>query len=228
MKYVDSKKMREIDSYCINQLGISGMILMENAAIKIFNEVDEKLKEMSNSNIVIISGVGNNGGDGLALSRHLHLHNYNVEVFIVGNLNKASNDFKENFQIIKNINKLDDNKIGLNFINENTDLKQLQTLNYADVIIDGMFGTGLKRKITGVYESLILEVNKSVAYTIAIDIPSGINSDNGDVMGVAIKADETITLQLPKVGFLKENISEFCGNIKVVDIGIPKKVIEML
>ncbi|MBU5225937.1 NAD(P)H-hydrate epimerase [Clostridium senegalense] len=228
MKYVDSKKMKQIDNYCINQLGISGMILMENAAIKIFNEVDEKLKEMPNSKVIIISGVGNNGGDGLALSRHLYLHNYNVEVFIVGNLKKASNDFNENFQIIKNINKLDDNKIGIRFINENTDLNKLQSLIYADVIIDGIFGTGLKRKISGIYESLILKVNKCSAYTIAIDIPSGINGDNGEVMGVAIKADETITLQLPKVGFLKEHISEYCGNIKVVDIGIPRKVIQIL
>lgn len=228
MNTVSSDKMKRVDKYCIDVLGISGMILMENAAIKVFNEINKSLKEIKDKKIAIFSGVGNNGGDGLAIARHCYLNGYDVQVLIIGDLNKASNDFGENFEIIKNINKIDNDKIKLEFIRSFKDLTKLESLSDIDVVVDSIFGTGLKRNVEGIYKETILKINSLGACVFAVDVPSGINSDNGRVMGEAVKAKETITLQIMKEGFLNGNILEYLGEIKVVDIGIPKKVIELV
>lgn len=228
MNTVSSDKMKRVDKYCIDVLGISGMILMENAAIKVFNEINKSLKEIKDKKIAIFSGVGNNGGDGLAIARHCYLNGYDVQVLIIGDLNKASNDFGENFEIIKNINKIDNDKIKLEFIRGFKDLTKLESLSDIDVVVDSIFGTGLKRNVEGIYKETILKINSLGACVFAVDVPSGINSDNGRVMGEAVKAKETITLQIMKEGFLNGNILEYLGEIKVVDIGIPKKVIELV
>ena len=222
---VNAETMRSIDKYCIEVLGISGMILMENAAIKIFTEVKNELVKNNGQYISIFCGVGNNGGDGLAVARHLYLSGYTVNIFILGKLEKASNDFKENFKIINNINKFDDMKINIekvtdeniNFINDK--------IRNSDIILDGIFGTGLKRKVEGVYKEVILTINKSGKHIISIDVPSGLDSDNGIELGAAVRANKTITLQLKKNGFLNEQSRQYCGKIKIVDIGIPDFVI---
>lgn len=223
---VDSSTMKKIDSYCIETLGIDGIILMENAALKVFYQVEEKLTELNKKCVAIVCGVGNNGGDGLAVARHLYLKGYEVRVFIVGNIEKGSKDFNINFNILRNIKEIDDGNISIAKLN---DISTFSTdLGKADIIVDGIFGTGLKRKVEGVYKEVISAINEAAKYTIAIDVPSGVSSDGEGILGCAVKADETITLQLYKKGFDNETVKEFCGDIKVVHIGIPKKVIDKI
>lgn len=227
MKIVDAKTMRAIDKYCIETLGIKGILLMEHAAVKIFEEIEKKLVEVNWNSITIVCGVGNNGGDGLALGRLLYLKGYEVKIFIVGNIEKGSNDFKENLNILNNINLIDD-KVLIEFVQENETDKFQDTVEKSHIIVDGIFGTGITRRVEGIYSTIISLINGSGKYVVAIDVPSGINSDNGEVMGFAIKARETITLQLCKKGFLNSGTKEYWGNIKLVDIGIPEKVIEII
>ena len=92
--------------------------------------------------------------------------------------------------------------------------------------MDGIFGTGLTREVDGIYKRVINEINNSKKHIVSIDVPSGLNSDDGKVMGISIEADETITLQLYKTGFLQDEARKYCGDIRVVNIGIPRKVIE--
>lgn len=228
MRVVDSSTMRKIDKYCIENLNIKGIILMENAALKIFSEVENKLKEINGRIVTIVCGIGNNGGDGLAVARHLYVKGYNARVFIVGDINKASEDFKENFNILKNINEIHKDIIYLQFLDENNLHNLKEALMQSDIVIDSIFGTGLKRNIEGIYLKVISLINENSKYIMSIDVPSGLNSDNGKVLGEAVKAHETITLQLYKKGFLNYEAFNYCGAIKVMDIGIPKKVIEML
>lgn len=228
MRVVDSITMRKIDRYCIETLNIKGIILMENAALKIFSEVENKIKEINGKIVTIVCGVGNNGGDGLAVARHLYLNGYEVKVLIIGNLDKASKDFQDNFNILKNINEIHKDGIYLEFLNENNLHNLKEALKQCDIVLDGIFGTGLKRNIEGVHLSVISLINESSKYIMSIDVPSGLNSDNGKVLTKAVKAHETITLQLYKKGFLNYEAFNYCGKIKVVDIGIPEKVIEML
>lgn len=222
---VDSKTMRAIDKYCIENLGICGIILMENAAIKIFEEVGNTLNSLEKDRAVIVCGVGNNGGDGIAVARHLYLRGYKISVFIIGNIEKGSTDFKTNLNILEKINNIDNNKIPINILKEENLEDFRNTISKATVIVDGIFGTGLKRDVEGLYKKAILEINDSKKHVISIDVPSGLNSDDGKIKGISVKADETITLQLYKTGFLNEDTKKYCGDIKVVDIGIPRKVI---
>jgi NAD(P)H-hydrate epimerase len=228
MRVVDSSTMRKIDQYCIETLKIKGIILMENAALKVFSEVENKLKKTNGKFVTILCGVGNNGGDGLAVARHLYLKGYDVKVFIVGDIDKASKDFQDNFYILKNINQIDKDSVYLEVLSENNLNNLKEALIQCDIVLDGIFGTGLKRNIEGIHLSAISLINESSKYIISIDVPSGLNSDNGKVLTEAVKANETITLQLYKKGFLNYEAFNYCGEIKVVDIGIPKKVIEML
>lgn len=223
---VDSKTMREIDKYCIEKLGIPGIILMENAAIKVAEEVEGVLSSLERDRVVIVCGVGNNGGDGIAVARHLYLKGYKISVFIVGKLEKGSDDFNANLQILKNINIIENNKIFINVIKDENFGEFKNSISKTSVVVDGIFGTGLKRDVEGIYKRVISEINNSKKHIISIDVPSGLNSDDGNVMGISIEADETITLQLYKTGFLNEDARRYCGDIRVVDIGIPRKVIE--
>ena len=225
---VDSKTMREIDKYCIEKLGIPGIILMENAAIKVSEEVEGVLSSLERDRVVIVCGVGNNGGDGIAVARHLFLKGYKTSVFIVGNLDKGSYDFNTNLQIIKKINEIENNKITIDVIDDENFDEFKRLISKTSVVVDGIFGTGLKRDVEGIYKRVISEINNSKKHIISIDVPSGLNSDDGNVMGISIEADETITLQLYKTGFLNEESKKYCGDIRVVDIGIPRRVIESI
>ncbi len=227
MKIVDAMTMRAIDKYCIETLGIRGVLLMEHAAVRIFEEVEKRLVDVNWNSITIVCGVGNNGGDGLALGRLLYLRGYEVKIFIIGNIKKGSSDFKENLNILNNINVVDD-KVFIEYVQENKTDKLQDAVEKSHIIVDGIFGTGITRRVEGIYSTIISLINDSGKYVVSIDIPSGINSDNGEIMGVAIKARETITLQLYKKGSLNNDTKEYWGNIKVVDIGIPEKVIEII
>lgn len=223
-----AQTMRNIDRYCMESLGIKGLILMENAARVIFDEVESKLKDMNGQCVTIVSGVGNNGGDGAALARYLYLNGYKVNFFIVGSLFSGSNDFKENLNILNNINLMESSAIYINYVEE-SNLNDLEkSFNESFIIVDGIFGTGLKRQVEGIHETVISMINKSNKHIISIDVPSGIDSDTGKVLGVAIKANKTITLQLYKTGFLNYEAFNYCGDIVVKDIGIPKRVTDAI
>lgn len=224
MRVCKAQTMRNIDRYCMESLGIKGIILMENAAKAIYEEVEIKLKDVNGKCVTIVSGVGNNGGDGVVLARYLYLNGYKVNLFIVGSLFSGSNDFKENLTILNNINLMENSAIYINYIEE-TNLSDLErALSDSSLIVDGIFGTGLKREVEGIHATVISMINKSKKYIISIDVPSGMDSDSGRVLGTAVKANRTVTLQLYKTGFLNYEAFSYCGDIVVKDIGIPKRV----
>lgn len=215
MKIIKTETMRKIDKFCINNLKIPGIVLMENAALKVLKNLDLK----NNDVFTIICGSGNNGGDGLALARHLFLSKKNVNVVLLGKEDKLSEECKINYDILMNmgitINKIDDVK----------DISKIKkALNSCSIIVDAIFGTGLSREVKDVYRSIISLINESRKYVVAIDVPSGLNGDNGQALGIAVKANKTITFQFYKRGFLEYESDEYTGNIIVEDIGIPESV----
>ncbi|GAA0177632.1 bifunctional ADP-dependent NAD(P)H-hydrate dehydratase/NAD(P)H-hydrate epimerase [Clostridium sediminicola] len=217
MKILKSCKIREIDKYCIEKLGIPGIILMENAANKVIDNIDLKVY----NRFVIVCGVGNNGGDGLVVARHLYTKGKKVEVFIIGDITKMSKDCKINYEIIKNL------KIKINVVNNMEDIYLLrEAINRCEVTIDSIFGTGIKRNVEGIYNSAISIININSKYTISIDMPSGINSDTGKVMGIAINANKTVTFQMLKRGFINYGTDCYTGKVIVEDIGIPEFVVD--
>ncbi|WP_099203656.1 NAD(P)H-hydrate epimerase [Miniphocaeibacter massiliensis] len=209
---VTAEQMREIDRYTIEEIGIPSIVLMENAKNAMINFIPLDGYEK----YIVVVGVGNNGGDGLAIARDLILEDKETIVFIVGNVEKGSKDFLINYNILKNI------EANIINIKEKSDLIILEnTLTIDDIVIDGIFGTGLNSDIRGISKEVIEILNNSKAFKFSIDIPSGLDANTGKVLGVAVKSDYVVTL-----GIMKKGLENYSGHVTVEDIGIPKIVIE--
>ncbi|HOK49464.1 MAG TPA: NAD(P)H-hydrate epimerase [Sedimentibacter sp.] len=209
MKVISCQEMKEIDSHAIKKIGIPGIVLMENAALKVINNIDLNLNRYA-----VVCGKGNNGGDGLAVARHLIVNNKRVKVYIAGNVGSGTDDFNINLNILKNL------KADITYIKGEKELTALkEDLQNSDLVLDALFGIGLKRNIEGIYFDVIKIMNDSSKQIIAIDIPSGINGDTGEVIGIAVKAVKTITFHAVKKGLM--NCEDYAGEIILEDIGIP-------
>lgn len=217
MRIGSSQEVRNIDKSCIEQYGIPSMVLMENAALKLLKNIDIE----TNKKFTIICGSGNNGGDGLALARLLIANRKEVSIFIVATSKEMSKDCKINLNILEQI------KASIKYIHNKQEIGNLKECIFnSDIVIDGIFGTGISREITGVYKDVIEGINKWSKYTMAIDVPSGLNSDTGEVMGCCIEATKTITFQLYKIGFLNYESMKYLGEVILEEINIPEIIVE--
>lgn len=214
MEVLSVEKCKELDNYAITKLGIPSIVLMEEAA----NKVVQKISCLG-SKYTIVCGVGNNGGDGLAIARKLILLEKEVQIFIVGNLIKGSNDFNVNLNILKNMN------VGIIEINSDKDIQIIRkNIENAEIIIDCIFGVGLNRNLNDFFSNIIKVLNEGKCKRIAIDVPSGLNGNSGLSMGEVVKADITYTFEGIKRGFLEYKALEYLGEVEVLNIGIPKDV----
>lgn len=210
---ITCNEMRAIDKEAINNIGIPSLILMENAAFKVIENMDLN----KHNNFTIITGVGNNGGDGLAIARQLLAKDKNIDLFIIGNISKGTDDFKTNLHILKNMD------VPFTKIGTKKDLYILKdALEKNDLTVDAVLGLGLNSELEGLYFDVISFTNLYSSFTISVDIPSGLNCDTGDILGIAIKADKTVTFHLMKKGLLGREA--YTGEIIVANIGIPEKV----
>lgn len=214
---VRSHEMKNIDKYAIEQLGIPGIVLMENAA-KSFVEAIIKDERIFHDSITIVCGTGNNGGDGFAIARMLKQRNITVNVVVIGKIDHIKGDAAINYDLLKQL----DIKV-VNLTNE-SEKEQLNILD-TSIIIDAIFGTGCLRPLEGIYEKVVRHINHNNAKVYSVDVPTGVNSDNGKIMNVAINAHKTITFCLPKVGLFLYPGALLTGEVLVTDIGIPEKVI---
>lgn len=215
---VTGKEMKKIDDYTIHHIGIPSMVLMERAALALTQEI-VKRPFIKNEKVLILCGTGNNGGDGIAIGRLLKSQDIKVQVIILGKKNKLSQETSQQLQIAKNLSVP---------IYEYNEINVLAEIEESDVIIDAIFGTGLSREIEGEIGCVIDKVNNEDAFVFSVDIPSGISSDCGKVLGKAIQANITVTFGLPKVGILMYPGAEYTGEVKIVDIGFPKEAYEQI
>ena len=211
MQYVTAEEMRALDRRAIQEYGIPALRLMENAGCAV---ADEAMKMLKKGGVFIFSGYGNNGGDGFVAARYLAEKNYDVKVFLVGEEKPLSEEAKANLDSLKPFN-IKPEKIGI----EDVD-KILRKIKKPDLIIDAIFGIGIKGVLMGPYARLIDGINRIGAPIISIDIPSGLNSDTGEAMPCAIKAARTVTLGFPKTGFKNPKAKIYLGEISVADIGL--------
>ncbi|MGN0396202.1 MAG: NAD(P)H-hydrate dehydratase [Coprococcus sp.] len=210
MRYLASAaEMQEIDRRTINDIGIPAMVLMERAACGVTERIVEHAGN-SGSSLIVVEG-GNNGGDGLAVARMLHEKGYDVDIYFIDAINRCSDSFLLQMDIIK--------KLGLNVYDH------IPKQTY-DVIVDGIFGVGLSRDVSGLHKEVIEILNQMTGLKAAIDVPSGIDSTTGAILGTAFRADITVTFGLMKSGLIFYPGHEYCGTIYTADIGFPQKVIE--
>lgn len=195
------------DRYAMDVMGLKSLTLMETASSKIAEYV-MKHYPLSHK-ISVLCGVGNNGADGVCASRILLKEGYQPHVYIVGNLEKASWEFLYQLCHFQQAGGA-------------VTMYRPNTLPDDDILIDGIFGIGLHREIAGDYRLFIEEANRRRhGFVLAIDAPSGINTDTGALMGCGIKADVTITFGRNKTGLVRGTGQELAGRVLVEDIGIP-------
>jgi NAD(P)H-hydrate epimerase len=208
---------RAFDFKAINTIGIPGVVLMENAGRSCAELVKEKLHNTANPKVCILCGTGNNGGDGYVIARHLRNAGMKVIVVICGNNNKIKGDAKINLDILDAINQAVEQ---LDSDSSEIVRKIKEYALDADMIIDCLLGTGLKGTVKDGCKQIIETVNSMECPVLAVDIPSGLDCDTGKPLGVAIKADYTVTFIALKKGFTFEHASGFTGEIYIASIGI--------
>lgn len=217
MRYlVNAQEMQRLDSGTITELGIPGMVLMERAALMardhIINRTSRPAKAGKSGSVtptvLIMAGMGNNGGDGLALARLLSEQDFTVSVWCVGDESKASAQWAQQKRILAHY--------PVDFC------EGPQSESYT-VLVDALFGVGLSREVTGEYADAIDSFNVLTGYRLALDVPSGVSSDTGEILGCAVTADETITFGFEKRGLYLFPGSACAGDITVADVGITDK-----
>lgn len=209
-------QIREVDGYAINQLGIPGLVLMENAALQIFNFVNEKTLHLERrSKIGIVCGKGNNGGDGFAAARQFANNGFIVNVVYFGNEAEMSPDCLSNFKILNGIAVQNENLTLQKFESE----KDLRYIAGSDIIIDAVLGSGGKGELKEPYKSIVKDLNKINAFKVAVDIPTGLNADTG-WGDVVFKSDLTVALGELKKGLFIGEGANCSGEIVKGNIGV--------
>lgn len=210
MKYlVDGNQMKTIDEYTMNQVGIPSMVLMEKAAMAVSNKMLEKIK--LEDSIIAICGTGNNGADGVAIARILTTMGYSVDILIIGDEKRGTEQFRQQLYIARNLD--------VNVINN-------AKISEYNVVVDAIFGIGLSKPISGAFACAIEEVNKNKNTVFSVDIPSGINTSTGQIMDYAIRADYTVTFGYAKIGMILYPGCEYAGEVTIADIGFAKKALK--
>jgi len=205
MKFKEILSIKNIKKLEIQEFKKRGnsFSLMKNAGTAVAKVI---LKSIKKQPIIVVCGPGNNGGDGFILAEYLRKKGYEVNVFCL-----QKKYYKGD--ALKALNQLQ--------IKRRSILKL--KIKKKSVIIDCLFGTGINRKISGLFKNTISKINKSKQKIISIDIPSGINGDNGKIYGCAIKTSMTLALHAKKIGHTLDPGKKYSGKIIVVDIGISKK-----
>ena len=218
MKIVTSQQMKSIDRRSIREFGIPGPVLMENAASAIVTEMERFFDGLAGFRVGIICGKGNNGGDGLALARRLRIRGVAVRLAILAPFSALAGEAKVNLSILR--------KTDVEIV-PNASLQSLSDIiSWSDVVVDALLGVGLSSPLKGQFVQTVNMMNSSGKPVVAIDIPTGINADTGEVMGAAVKADLTVTMALLKRGLVLLPGADYSGTIRVADIGIPAEVVD--
>ncbi|MGD9014466.1 MAG: NAD(P)H-hydrate epimerase [Candidatus Omnitrophota bacterium] len=214
MTTITPRQAKRIDLKAAQQLGISTLVMMENAGIRIADFVLEIFKKKSNKDIAVFCGKGNNAGDGLVVSRQLLCQGIDVDTFLIKAGGSLSPVAGENLKILKRLTKK------IRQIKTKKDLEAINLSSYS-ILIDAIFGIGLKGRVEGIIKEVIQRMNSSKRTIVSIDIPSGLDANRGSVLGIAIKANYTLTLIAPKRGLLINQGPRFTGKLIVKHIGFP-------
>lgn len=205
-----TSQVRKLDRIAIEQFGIAGYLLMTRAAQATFDHINRKWPEIRS--VCVVCGSGNNAGDGYVFARLAHEAGWQVNVLTLINTQKLSGDAQTAY--------LD----YLSTDNEVITYEPGQSLPDCELIIDALLGTGLKRDVSGVFQSAIEQINQHPAYVMSMDIPSGLQADTGQTCGCAVFADLTVTFIAMKQGLLTGQAREYTGELQLADLDIPNQI----
>ncbi len=218
------EQVRELDRLAVEEFGMPGIILMENAGGACAREAVDMLGGAAGKTVAVFCGRGNNGGDGFVIARHLF--NRGADVCVV--LTAATEELlKEDSDASTNLNTIVKMRLPLTeiLVEEGID-NAVKDSKDADLLVDALLGTGITGELRGVFRPLIEALNALKKPVLAVDLPSGLDSDTGAVLGSALRCKRTVTFAGVKRGFLNPEAAPYTGEVKVADIGIPRSLIE--
>lgn len=223
MRYiVTGEEMKSIDSYATVEMGLHSLMLMERAALAVTQVLIDYIVEMDiqKPEVLIVAESGNNGGDGLAMARMLHEYGCNVHVYQVGAISRETAQYRQQRWILDHLDIPVKPKI------TEADRKEWENKRF-DIIVDAIFGVGLKRDLKSPHKEIIETMNRLSGLKCAVDIPTGLDSTTGRVLGTAFQADLTVTFGSEKLGMLFGQGPIYCGDVLLADIGFPKRLYEI-
>ncbi len=217
------EEVRGIDARAADEFGVPTLVLMENAGRGAAEWLVEKIAEQSSARILILCGPGNNGGDGGVVARHLDAWGFHVQVVWFADPARLRGDAVVQWTIL--------DRSGIDQTawadDASLDPDRLDGLIAgADWVVDGLLGTGLTRPVEGLLRAVIEAVNRSRKPVLALDLPSGLDADRGLPLGAAIRARGTATFIAPKLGFGIPGASDFLGEVRVIEIGVPRRILD--
>jgi len=216
MILLTASQMQQMDRITIEEIGIPGLILMENAGAGCARVLVSHLSHGLPAGTVVLAGPGNNGGDGFVIARHLHQQGRAVRILCMVPQEKYRGDALTNLEIAL--------RLGIKvdwLLDEDGVARARRILRKAGVIVDALFGTGLSRQVAGRFAMAVEEINRSSAPVFSVDIASGLSADSGQPLGCAVRADVTATMAYAKVGHVTWPGRLYTGLLEVIDIGIP-------
>jgi NAD(P)H-hydrate epimerase len=217
--YLSREQVRALDRRAIEEFGVPGVVLMENAG----RGAAEVLMGLGcKGPMVICCGKGNNGGDGFVIARHLDNRRIPVRVLLFADPSKLTGDAAVNYQIIAR-SGLEISVYDGEFVN---DAKVRSELAKAEWIVDALFGTGLTGPVRKPFDQIIQSINESNRRVLAVDIPSGLDCDTGRPLGLTVRAEHTVTFVAEKKGFANPLAKNWTGHVHVLDISGPRRLLD--
>jgi ADP-dependent NAD(P)H-hydrate dehydratase / NAD(P)H-hydrate epimerase len=223
MRVLNAAQMRDADRQTIDEIGIPSMVLMENAGRQVVAALEAAYDDLPDRHAAVLCGPGNNGGDGFVVARTLHQRGVDVSVFVIGTMAAVKGDARLNLEIL--------GRLGLTVVEISDEQAwdlHFSEISQCDLIVDAIFGTGLRSALAGMMETVAADVNASGIPVVAVDLPSGMSADRAEPIGECIRAALTVTLAAPKLPLVLPPGETHAGNIVVADIGIPPEVIDNL
>jgi hydroxyethylthiazole kinase-like uncharacterized protein yjeF len=228
MKVLSAAQMREVDRLTTERYGVPGVELMENAASRTVDAAEERFGSFSGKKVLVLSGKGNNGGDGAAIARLVHSKHATVRLLLLGRVADTSGDARINFERAAKLAVTHPDSFRLGELSTPEDLIRETSTFIPDLCFDALLGTGLARPAAGLFEDAIALINELRAATVivSVDIPSGVASDSAELIGPAVSAQLTVTFTAPKIGNVLPPASHQSGRLVVAHIGSPSVLLE--
>jgi NAD(P)H-hydrate epimerase len=223
MRILNAAQMREADRYTIEEIGIPSLVLMENAGRQVVAAIEAAYEARLEGRVAVLCGRGNNGGDGFVVARTLIQRGVDAAVFLIGSVAEVRGDARTNLDIL--------GRLGATVVeigDEQTWELHFSEISQCSLIVDAVFGTGLKSALGGMMETVVADVNASGIPIVAIDLPSGLSADTPHLIGDCVDASMTVTLAAPKLPLVLPPGEAHAGDVVIADIGIPSDVLDGL
>jgi NAD(P)H-hydrate epimerase len=223
MRVLNTGQMREADRRTIQDLGLPSIVLMENAGRQTVAAMEAAFETLGSSRVAVVCGRGNNGGDGFVVARTLVQRGIETVVFLLGSVAEVTGDARTNLDVLGHI--------GMTVV-EITNAQEWELhfteVSECDIVVDAILGTGFRGRLTGLFETVVADINELGVPVVAIDLPSGLSADSAELTGEAVEATMTVTLAAPKIPLVFPPAETHAGDLVIADIGIPAPVIDEL